>query len=42
MCMLAEGVVEGALAAAGSDRTASSFEHDTERRNCSATLAVIK
>lgn len=42
MCMLAEGVVEGALAAAGSNRTASSFEHDTERRNCSAKLAARK
>jgi len=42
MCMLAEGVVEGALVAAGSSKTATSFDHDTVRRHCSARLAVRK
>jgi predicted ArsR family transcriptional regulator len=42
MCMLTEGVVEGALAAAGSPKTATSFNHDAERRDCSARLARRK
>jgi predicted ArsR family transcriptional regulator len=42
VCLLAEGVVEGALAAAGADRTASAFEHDPERRCCGAKLAAAK
>jgi predicted ArsR family transcriptional regulator len=42
MCLLAEGVIEGALAAAGGQRTATSFDHDAERRRCSAKLAVRK
>jgi predicted ArsR family transcriptional regulator len=42
MCMLAEGVVEGALAAAGSSKTATAFDHDTQRRRCSARLARRK
>ncbi|HKN94146.1 MAG TPA: helix-turn-helix domain-containing protein [Thermoleophilaceae bacterium] len=42
MCMLAEGVIQGALAAAGSGRTASAFDHDAERRRCSAKLATPK
>lgn len=40
MCLLAEGVIEGALVAAGGERTATSFDHDAERRRCSAKLAV--
>jgi predicted ArsR family transcriptional regulator len=39
MCTLAEGVIEGALAATGSGRSATSFDHDAERRRCSAKLA---
>jgi predicted ArsR family transcriptional regulator len=42
MCTLAEGVIEGALAAAGSGKTATSFDHDAERRRCSARLARRK
>lgn len=42
MCLLAEGVIEGALAAAGTGRTATSFDHDRERRRCSAKLEVRK
>jgi hypothetical protein len=42
MCLLAEGVVEGALAAAGADRTATAFQHDPERRCCVAKLAAPK
>src|SRR5436305_10347416 len=42
MCTLAEGVIEGALAAAGSAKTATSFDHDSERRRCSARLAKRK
>lgn len=38
MCCLAEGVIHGALAAAGSDRSAESFDHDPEKRRCSAKL----
>jgi predicted ArsR family transcriptional regulator len=39
MCLLVEGVVEGALAGAGAGRTATGFDHDPERRCCGATLA---
>jgi predicted ArsR family transcriptional regulator len=42
MCLLAEGVVEGALAAAGADRIATAFQHDPERRCCGAKLAAPK
>ncbi|MFL5854468.1 MAG: helix-turn-helix domain-containing protein [Solirubrobacteraceae bacterium] len=42
MCLLAEGVVEGVLAAAGGDRTASGFHHDRQRRCCGARLAAAK
>jgi predicted ArsR family transcriptional regulator len=42
MCTLAEGVIEGALSAAGSGKTATSFDHDAERRRCSARLAKRK
>jgi predicted ArsR family transcriptional regulator len=42
MCLLAEGVVEGALAAAGGDRTATAFHHDRQRRCCGARLAAAK
>jgi predicted ArsR family transcriptional regulator len=38
MCLLAEGVVEGALAAAGGDRVAAGFHHDPPRRCCGARL----
>jgi predicted ArsR family transcriptional regulator len=40
MCNLAEGVVKGALAAAGSDRTATVFDHNAEKRRCSAKLTA--
>jgi predicted ArsR family transcriptional regulator len=40
VCLLAEGVVQGALTAAGSDRKATCFEHDPERRRSSAELAM--
>lgn len=39
MCLLAEGVVQGALAAAGGERSAGSFQHDAKLRRCSAKLA---
>ena len=42
ICLLAEGVVEGALAAAGGDRTAAAFHHDPRRRCCGARLAAAK
>jgi predicted ArsR family transcriptional regulator len=42
MCLLAEGVVEGTLAAAGADHTATAFQHDPERRCCGAKLAALK
>jgi predicted ArsR family transcriptional regulator len=42
MCTLAEGVIEGALAATGSGRSATSFDHNAERRRCSAKLARRK
>ena len=42
MCLLAEGVVAGALAAAGADRTATAFKHDHKRRCCGAKLAALK
>jgi predicted ArsR family transcriptional regulator len=42
MCLLAEGVVEGALAGAGADRIATAFQHDPERRRCGAKLAARK
>jgi predicted ArsR family transcriptional regulator len=40
MCSLAEGVIQGALAAAGSGRTAGGFDHDPARRLCSAELGA--
>ena len=42
MCLLAEGVVDGALAAAGAHRTATDFNHDPDRRCCVARLAAPK
>jgi predicted ArsR family transcriptional regulator len=42
MCLLAEGVIEGALAAAGGEREATSFAHDAESRHCTAKLAARK
>lgn len=42
MCTLAEGVIEGALAATGSGRSATAFDHDAEQRHCSAKLARRK
>jgi hypothetical protein len=38
-CRLAEGVVEGVLAASGDDRRATGFEHDPTERRCSAKLS---
>jgi predicted ArsR family transcriptional regulator len=40
ICTLVEGVIEGALAAAGSQRTAKSFEHDPPERRCSAKITA--
>jgi predicted ArsR family transcriptional regulator len=42
MCLLAEGVVEGALAAAGGERAATDFHHDPARRCCGARLVSVK
>ena len=42
MCTLTEGVIDGALAAAGSGRQATSFDHNVERRRCSARLGRRK
>lgn len=42
MCSLAEGVVHGALAAAGAEQVATSFDHDPQRRHCRATLSKGK
>jgi len=42
VCLLTEGVVAGALAAAGGTRAASDFEHDTARRCCRARLAAVE
>jgi predicted ArsR family transcriptional regulator len=38
MCSLTEGVIGGALAAAGSGREAGAFDHHPELRRCSAKL----
>jgi predicted ArsR family transcriptional regulator len=38
MCSLTEGVIKGALAAAGSGREAVAFDHDPEQRRCSAKM----
>ena len=40
ICTLVEGVIEGALAAAGSHRAARSFEHDPPERRCSAKITA--
>ena len=42
VCLLTEGVVAGALAAAGATRAVADFEHDPERRCCRARLTVVK
>src|SRR5262249_31899066 len=42
MCSLTEGVIEGALAAAGSGRTATSFDHEPQQRRCSAKLSAAR
>ncbi|HKR99756.1 MAG TPA: helix-turn-helix domain-containing protein [Candidatus Dormibacteraeota bacterium] len=38
MCALTEGVIKGALSAAGSAREAVAFDHKPEQRRCSAKL----
>ena len=40
ICTLVEGVIEGALGAAGSQRSAKSFEHDPPERRCSAKITA--
>jgi len=40
ICTLVEGVIEGALGAAGSQRTAKSFEHNPPERRCSAKITA--
>jgi predicted ArsR family transcriptional regulator len=40
ICVLIEGVIEGALAAAGSDLRISSSEHDPQARSCRLGLAA--
>jgi hypothetical protein len=39
VCALIEGVIEGALAAAGSDLRVSESEHDPDARSCRVRLA---
>ena len=42
VCLLAEGVVAGALAGAGATLAASGFKHDPARRCCRARLVAVE